>query len=494
MWFKNIMKINLIFFFIFLSTQIIFPQSLTDGRASQFIEAMINNSDTLEKFVLPEELALSKRLGIIYEGIKNKFLISYEIPEEILNEITNGESDYKINIEKLDEQFSILHFEVPAKNYKTQYYFKNEYLISPPYFYYRDWKKIESQHFIFYVSEPKYFNNYSIEMLEDFYKYVYTFFELGTENERTLLKAKIIYILCKDENEIEKLTGYKARGMCNLAYDYLITTFNCHYHELVHLLINFKLKKLPLYTHPFLQEGLAVAVGGRGGKEPQVIINLGYYLVDSGFMNYKDLLDADGFKNYDASMSYPMCGLYNDFMLGIYVFDEYLKIYRKYSSKNITGMKISPDDLAYERDWSNFLSQAPRYITIKTDFDETGYRTILEDSLFLLKEKDEYYLIETRGNILISTPVKEDNYTSKTFIEYFPDKDYKEEKYFLRISNTEVALYNLYTNNLTGNYASGFTLDMKPVPKENGFYKFLIRRDLIKENPDQWQIKIMADK
>ena len=101
---------------------------LTQEKASRFIEAIINNGDSLESLVLPEELSLSKRLGIAYEGVKNKFLISYEIPDEIINGIKNGKADYKINIENVDEQFSILHFEVPAMNYKTEYYFKNEFL------------------------------------------------------------------------------------------------------------------------------------------------------------------------------------------------------------------------------------------------------------------------------------------------------------------------------------------------------------------------------
>ncbi|MCZ7612273.1 MAG: hypothetical protein M5T52_01650 [Ignavibacteriaceae bacterium] len=59
------------------------------------------------------------------------------------------------------------------------------------------------------------------------------------EEKKTIQKEKLIYILCKDENEIEKLTGYKARGMGNLAYDYVITTYNCHYHEATSYFIKF---------------------------------------------------------------------------------------------------------------------------------------------------------------------------------------------------------------------------------------------------------------
>ena len=98
-----VFKFIIFLLFITLAT----AQSLRSKRADHFIEAMIKNDNSLESYVLPEELAISKRLGITYEGVKNKFLISYEIPDEIINEIKSGEINYKINIEKLDEHFSI---------------------------------------------------------------------------------------------------------------------------------------------------------------------------------------------------------------------------------------------------------------------------------------------------------------------------------------------------------------------------------------------------
>ncbi len=487
---------NILFFLFVLAVSLqIIPQqnSLKDESGKQFIEAMINNSDSLKSFVLPEELAISKRLEISYEGVKNKFLISYEIPGEIIDELKGGKINYKIDFEKQDEQFSILHFEVPGKNYKTQYYFKNGLLVSPPYYFYKDWDKIESDHFIFYISEPKYFNEYSIKQLENFLTKTLDVLNYTKEEKAKLEKEKIIYILCKDENEIEKLTGYKARGMCNLAYDYLITTFNCHYHELVHLLINFKLKNVPLYTHPFLQEGLAVALGGRGGKEPEVILNLGQFLVESGFLDYKELLNSDDFKSNDASMSYPLSGLYNRFILDTFKFDKYEKLYRKYSADNSNGMVISVNDLPDGKNWLEFTENRDKNNLINFEFNDSEFKTIQSGTSFILSESDSFYLIQSKGNILISTPDKQENYLSKSFSEYFPDKNYICERYLIRINDSEIVVYNLYTNNLIANYVSGFTLDMNPVPKEDGFYKFVIRKDLIEENPKDWSVEVIKN-
>jgi hypothetical protein len=464
---------------------------LTDDRASQFIEAMINGSNSLEAFILPEELAISKRLGISYIGVENKFLISYEIPKEIIEEINNGETDYTIHIEKIDDEFSILHFECAGMNYKTKYYFKNGYLISPLYFYYKDWQKIESKHFIFYVSEPMFFNQYSVEKLEEFIESIFSVLKYSDEEKELLKKEKLFYILCKDEEEIEKLTGHKARGMGNLAYDYVITTYNCHYHELLHILINFKLKRLLLYTHPFLQEGFAVAFGGRGGYEPGIILNLGKFLEQSDFINAEQLFSESEYKTYDVSMSYPLSGLYNLFLISEIGIDNYIKLYVEYSSNNVSSFVINNDKLPTELKWNDFVNNYSNEEEIKIDFMEEEFQTIGMDSTYILKANEVVYLIETKGNILISTKDTTENYVSKIFNEAYPDKNYMGEKYFIKVTNNEISVYNLFTNNLLANYVSGFSKEMKPVPKENGYYKFLINQTIFDEKATEWIIKAL---
>jgi len=478
-----------ILFAIFTLNTTSISQSLTIERASAFIEAIVIKNQELTNFVLPEELAISKRLGISYIGVENKFLISCEIPEEIIKEINNWEADYIIHIEKIDNEFSILHFECAEMNYKTKYYFQKDYLISTPYFYYKDWQKIESDYFIFYVSEPEHFNQYSIMQLENFVKNNFTILNFTYEEKEILKKEKLIYILCKDEDDIEKLTGYKAKGMGNLAYDYVITTYNCHYHELLHILLNFKLKKLPLYTHPFLQEGFAVAFGGRGGYEPEIILNLGKFLEQSEFIKANQLLNSDDYKTFDVSMSYPLSGLYNLFLINEIGIENYLKLYLEYSSDNINGSLMDSTELPSQLNWDEFVNNFSSDNEIKIEFAEESLETLIEDSAYILKGNEEYYLLGTRGSILISTKENEKKYISKIFNETYPNKNYYGEKYLIRVNDSEVAVYNLFTNNLIANYVSGFSVDMKPVPKENGLYKFLINQAIFDEEITDWLMK-----
>ena len=97
------------------------------------------------------------------------------------------------------------------------------------------------------------------------------------------------------------------------------------------------------------------------------------------------------------------------------------------------------------------------------------------------------------GNLLFSAFDKDENYQSKIFNELFPNSKYKGEKYLLRVNDTEIAVYNLYTNNLIANYASSFTTDMKPVPKEKRSYKFMIKKELFDEDLSDLQIKTMEN-
>jgi len=457
-------------------------------RAEEFIFALINNSDSLEQFIYPEERVLSNRLGINYEGIKYKFLISYEIPQQIVEKIRERNTKYTLNIEMIDEGHSILHFK--TENYETKYYFKSGFLISPPYFYYKDWQKIESEHFIFYVSEPSYFNRYSIDKLETFLENIFSVLKFTEGEKKILQKEKLIYILCKDEDEIEKLTGYKARGMGNLAYDYVITTYNCHYHELLHVLMNFKLKVLPLYTHPFFQEGFAVALGGRGGYEPGIILNLGIFLEQSEFLKVNQLFSTDEYRTFDVSMSYPLSGLYNSFLINEIGIDEYIKLYVEYSSNNVNGLVINKDKLPTKLNWNDFVTNYSNEVEIKIDFWEEDFQTIGMDSTYILKANEEFYLVESKGNIIISTKKDSKNYISKIFNETYPKKKYNSEKYLIKVNDSEVAVYNLFSNNLIANYVSGFSTDMKQVPKENNLYRFLINQAIFDEKATEWIIKV----
>ncbi|MFH1194975.1 MAG: hypothetical protein V1720_04645 [bacterium] len=474
MKFKSIMLI--IYFFV----SSLLAQQLTNDAAERFINSLINDDVNLTNFINSETLALSNRLGIEYDGIKNKFMLSYDIEPDIKKELLTGKLHYEISTYDTCDGYSLLTFSAPSKNYVRKYIFKDDKFVSPILFFTKDWTTIESNHYKFLVSDTTLLNNYCIENLEKFYLQISKQMKFPVEDETGIASHKIFYILCKNEEEIQKLTGYYAKGMYNLAYDCIITTYNAHYHELLHLLINYKLKNLQLYTHPFFQEGFAVAFGGRGGYEPEVILNLGVFLEKSGFMKYNELLTTDSFNKNDASMTYPLSGLYNKFLINEIGVEKYLELYRKYSGDYnfVRTLTVAMSDLLPIEKWNDFIIKISGESAIgfngaaqqKELIISTNSARIFADSNnFFFEIKDTFFLF---GNKMIP------HFQSTKFVEIFVGRKYNGAMYFINVSGDDISIYNLYTNNLIANYVKSFAVPQKDVPQTNGYFRFSVPKEL----------------
>ena len=270
--------------------------AITDAEARDFLKNLLSDSENLQSHVHPGELALSRRLGIQYEDVRNKFMISYGIDD------TNAPTLHDIT--PLDSDFFLLTVRSGGREYA--YYFENDKLVSPVYYHSRDWMRIESEYFVFCPDDPDGITDYSMKRLDEFVESVANTLGISPAGLGELRKNKLYYFLCGDGDEIQKLTGYQTRGMYNLAYDYVISIYRCHFHEIAHLLINYRLKTLPLRTHPFFQEGFAVAVGGRGGRDRSVIANMGLFLEETGIAAHTDFLSYEAFTGTDASIAYAI--------------------------------------------------------------------------------------------------------------------------------------------------------------------------------------------
>ena len=249
---------------------------------------------------------------------------------------------------------------------------------------------------------------------------------------------------------------------------------------------SYKLKVLPLYTHPFLQEGFAVAFGGRGGLDAHTISEMGVFLIKSGFANYKDLLSKLDFQKTDASISYPISGLYTEFLIKSIGIDNYLKLYRKYSgtSEKVLSEIINEEDLLSDDKWNLFIdslsSQNP--VVIKTELSVSDYKLITKQNDFEIYKNEEEYFFRIKDTLLISTSMIVSNYKSKIFSQHFSNKKYNSEKYLIIANKNEISVYNLFSNNLIGKYVVSFSLPPKTVPYKDGFYEFVIKKDLFDED------------
>jgi hypothetical protein len=416
---KTFKNVHLIFLFsfnlIFLN---VFSQTSSEDYLKVFIEYLINNTDKIIDFIDESELKTSNRLGIQYEDVQHKFLISYDIDENVKKGITKGKLNYSLTNQNLENDFSKVFFDVKSIDYQKEFYFKNQKYISPITYFTKDWTQIESKHFNFIISDTTLFNSYCILNLENYFTQTAELLELSEDQLKTIEQEKIYYFLCKDEGEIKKNTGFRTRGMYILAYDYVVTTFNAHYHELMHLLINYKLQTLPLFTHPFLQEGFAVAFGGRGGKEPNIILNLGLLLDISRMLDHSSLLSKKGFYEFDISLSYPMSGLYNLFLFEQLGLEGYLKLYKKYSgtSDEVEKIKIQSNELPSIKKWNDFANKG-KLKSIELWENKVEKNLINECKSAQIYEDSINYYFESKDTLLIKTDEFYPVYNSKKYNE-----------------------------------------------------------------------------
>lgn len=454
----------------------LFAQNISNDRLETIVKLIVSNSPELPKYIYPDELEVAKRFGISYQQTENKFFIANEFPQ------TEKNINYDYKLSKLENNYSMLSINLPSKNVTYDYYLKDSFIVSKPFYFARDWKIKESIHFKFFISDETLFNDYSIDQLEKFVEKMFDILKFNEEQKKEIEQKKIYYFLCKDESEIQKVTGFATRGIYILAQDYVVTTYNTHYHELVHFLINFKLKDLPLYTHPFLQEGLAVAFGGRGGLETHTIFETGVFLVKSGFANYKELLSRRDFQNTDATISYPISGLYIDFLIKQIGIEKFVELYKKYSSSKDLKLidLIDKNDLPSEGKWNLYVDSLvdKNPIKVSENIDFNTFNILSKKDDYEIYSNHENYLFRVKDTLLIAAKPEMLNYQSKLFAEHFRNKEYNSEKYLIIANQNEISIYNLYSNNLIGKYVASFSIPPKEIKRREGFYEFIVEKEV----------------
>lgn len=472
-----------------------FSTSFSQDKQKEFVEALISGVDNLEKFVDDGELSSSKRLCINYDGIKYKFIISFDIDEKIKDEIKKNNLKYEIKKSDLGNGYSIAELTVPSLNYSKQFYFKNGKWISPISYFSKDWTTKTSKYFIFKISEPKYFNDYCINKLDEFVDSTIVLLGMDEQQKKLLEKEKIYYILCSDEKEIEQITGFNMRGQFITAMDGIITTYNTHYHELAHMLMNYKLKNLSLYTLPFFMEGFAVAVGGRGGMAKRVVLDIGYYLQKSGFLTYDSIISNDGFYKEDASLTYPVAGLYNAFLIKELGAKKYTELYKGVNGsieylKNIISSQINLQDMKiYDNYLKDYVSEPNIYI----DKNDTHKVDFIIHHVGSLRKVDKYYKFSIVSPFIFSPSDQNavgKEYKSKKFAEitHENENDYEGFKYGIAADSLSVSLYNFYTNEIIASYINNFSLNPQKVSVNNSRYEFFIKNKIFENDLDSMVI------
>ena len=347
---KSRMTLGLLGVFAFLVCWPDHAASLEVERAAAFLQGLRDHPDSMETFIDRDDLEISRRLGIRYPEAPCKSLISWDLTPQARARLRQGGLDGQFAMEEIDDRYSRLILFPTDTTAARSWIFRDNLQVSSILFQVRGWKQIESPHFRFFVSDSTMFHPANIEALESFLADMALRLELSEADMNRLAREKIYYCFCSNQKEIEDLTGFEARGMYMVSHDIVVSTYSAHYHELAHLLINFKLKNPHLYTHPIFQEGFAVAAGGRGGKSPDILHQLGLSIHRQGWLSLEDLLGVEDFYQVNASMSYPGSSVYNRFLLETFSLDDYLKLYARYGgdAQALFSLKVNPAELPDE--------------------------------------------------------------------------------------------------------------------------------------------------
>jgi hypothetical protein len=380
--------------------------------------------------------------------------VGYDIDPSVKRGIASGAVHYAVRIDTLDHNVDRLTLSVADKRYSCVFYFRDGLMLSPVSYHTRNWHRFTTSHFMFVVEDSSSFNQYSVRRLEALVDSMANLLEFTASQRRTLASEKILYVLCRDENEIERVCGFRTLGMFIIAFDEVVTTYNCHYHEILHLLMNFKLHTLPLYTHPFLQEGFAVAFGGRGGKEPRVILELGHFLERSGLLDFTMLLQRDEFLQQDASFSYPLAGLYNLFLFNTVGLQSYIDLYRKHSTREagLAGMSIEAKELPDSSRWMAYLDGMDNAGAIFFANHERQGR------LFHVKDSLTLAVYDTLHGVCHQVP-----------------------KYRITTTENEIRIVNLLSKNLIADYATSLSWPPQAIPKNEAEFQFYVDESVFDE-------------
>ena len=453
-------------------------QALSQERAIAFLKCLSTNSPDILDFVAEDDLTISNRLGISYKGVQAKPLISWELTSFDKSKLQELGIDGQFKIEEIDHQHSELILFPTDPKFTKRWIFRGDYSVSSVLYHTSTWHTKESEHFRFLISDTTRFHPANIELLEASFTEIARLLKFTPADLLRIKKEKIIYCFCNSQEEIKQLTGYAPRGMYILSHDIIISTYSAHIHELAHLLMNYKLQNPSLFTHPLLLEGFAVAVGGRGGKTPEILNQLGLFLWKSEWVDMADFIAAQKFWGQNASISYPGSGAYVKFLIQKMGIDAFIKLYSKYGGNQaeISSMGIALADVPRRGTWKKYLKLSLENDTVHPS---DGYPESLEGSYaFKPTNGGQKYAFALPAKTLVYEADHQLEFSSDVFDELLPHQSYTGAKYLIRSSESEIGVYDLYTNTMIGFYASAFSTAGLKAPSKQGIHSFQIDQDV----------------
>ncbi len=464
------------------------PQNAVATLADYFDMLETGNYESAAYMWMPPAQQRAARFGITYDDIvvkadcnspivRNLPVMRYHLQPPAKGTTRLNENWYRLEYRavvdtKKVEHLYYLHFD-------GQYY----WLAYPQDYYCEGWPVIETEYFRIHhhPDRARYLNAVSLAEADRFVELMADSLEISKDDLKLLAEGKIEYYFADYDETVQKITGFLVKGTYDMASSDIISAFFPHHHEIAHLMIDFKLRDLPLYTLPILRSGAAVYYAGRWGKAPATLMELGAYLLEYEIIELDSILTMQGFKRHSGSdIAYPVAGLLSAFIIEETNRWDYLDLYRDLSGpfERINGMTeqqlqqllvkaIKADSWPdFEKKFNEFSQNRVTKDAVVMPGGLDGGKSILKESQFEVRSDKNWVSFEcwgkpaqpVAGNILFS-PVDELAETNSSMFEeqYAQEFSFEGYRYGVRYDQNEVGLYDYATNYLIAKYIWGIS-------------------------------------
>ncbi len=459
---------------------------------SEYLDLVVSgNYESAVQYWTANSRHRSSRFGIEYIDIPLKIDCASPIIRNTEEVLSLGFSNLQISGEtKLaTEDFLRCAYEPLVGTEKVKYYYYTQliegyhWLIFSQDYHARGWPTLQTKYFnIRYSAGRKpYLNQIVLDAADNFIEKTGKTLGLSGDDLKLLEKEKIEYIYCDSDVLVKDITDHLVMGTYDLASDDIISAFFPHYHELTHFLVNFKLRRLHLYSLPVFREGVAVLYGGRWGKAPTAMLTLGAYLHQGKVVTLDSILTLTDFdRNAGSDLAYPVAALFAGYLIDKTNMETFLELYREMSGGfekiyNLTSGEVKAALVARAgvNNWSEveagFDGYVKGWLSQKAGVfpgSITGGEVIFQSGgLTLSRNGDWIGLTATfpagkaaSGNLLFGQDPGVELEASTLFDEqYRHQREFENYRFGIRFDQFEVGLYDYATNHLLAKYIYGMS-------------------------------------
>jgi len=438
----------------------------------------------------PTALERSSRFGITYTGIP----LRVDAVSPIIRYLDQGRTqpilpikDYKLL--PGGNWYRLQYSDIYDGQLVTYYYFAQKsgdwyWLNYPQDYYAADWPVVESDFFRVHVHPDvqPYLNPAALREVDAFVVAMTDSLLISKESLEEIRSGKIEYFYCPSDSVVRDITGFLSKGQLDLNSNDIISSTFPHFHELTHLLVNIRLREVPLFTLPLLREGIAVRYGGRWGKTASTLLDLAVYLRRENFVSVDSLLTMRGFDSEaTADLVYPEAGLFSAFLLDKLGLNRYFDLYLQLSGHFDQLQALTADSvrnaIIASTEFKNWETLSRKFTEFSDKYLEKSQaaapgrlkkgKTILaEDRVTVMTDKDwvsfnfvyDSTMRGPSGCLMFHRDSALLNHQSSLFESHYEGvEEFQGFRFGIRFDRNEAGMYDYATNQLVAKYIWGIT-------------------------------------